>query len=69
MQNSSVLKDPNRMVAQKNILNMQKTFKSQNLVDEIGGYANISALFKNNSIYGSLIKSKRKGIHYLDIEI
>ena len=50
-------------------LDGQKTFKSQNLVDEIGGYANISALFKNNSIYGSLIKSKRKGIHYLDIKI
>ena len=46
-----------------------KTFKSQNLVDEIGGYANISALFKNNPIYGILIKSERKGIHYLDIKI
>jgi len=50
-------------------LDGQKTFKSQNLVNEIGGYANISALFKNNDIYGSLIKSKRKGIHYLDIKI
>ena len=51
------------------LLDGKKTFKSQQMVDEIGGYANISALFKNNDIYGSLIKSKRKGIHYLDIKI
>ena len=50
-------------------LDGQKTFKSQHIIDNIGGYANISALFKNNPIYGSLIKSERKGIHYLDIEI
>ena len=50
-------------------LDGETTFKSQYLVDEIGGYTNISALFKNNPIYGQLIKSERKGIHYLDIEI
>ena len=50
-------------------LDGKKDFKSQNLVDIVGGYANISALFKNNDIYGKLIKSERKGIHYLDIEI
>lgn len=55
--------------AHQQFLDGKKDFKSQYLVDEIGGYANISALFKNNDIYGSLIKSKRKGIHYLDIKI
>ena len=50
-------------------LDGKKDFKSQNLVDTVGGYANISALFKNNPIYGQLIKSERKGIHYLDIKI